>query len=282
MAQRLAAALLGGEREIHGQPLEPPTGWQFGAVSRVMRHDVAIGRDGGRCLPGHLPGGQRGCDHRRLDSDFARAGTGGPRHRELEEALSPLVRAGKRLQQLLGCCSADRSRWRCRSQPELVAVESVSAAPPGHNRVVRMTWFRAQRRPDGLGIIGPSALRANHHWHGLSRRLAAVPGQGPVGWRHARTMVARVSVRHVGYLPQDVELFEGTIAENIARFEPEPAARCRSSPRLEPPTFTSLSSACPTATRPQIGEGGSALSAGQRQRIALGARSLSRSVSGRA
>ena len=75
--------------------------------------------------------------------------------------------------------------------------------------------------------------------------------------------------RYLGYLPQSVELFAGTIAENIARFEVGATSGERSSPPPRPRARTTSSWRCAGGYDYAVGEDGSTLSAGQRQRIAL-------------
>ena len=74
--------------------------------------------------------------------------------------------------------------------------------------------------------------------------------------------------RHIGYLPQDVQLFDGSITENIARFEERPdSQRVVAASAAAGVHEMVLRLANGYETR--VGDGGSVLSAGQRQRIAL-------------
>ena len=72
---------------------------------------------------------------------------------------------------------------------------------------------------------------------------------------------------HVGFLPQDIELFDGTVAENIARFnEPDPAMLARA---VELTGLANLLADLPEGLHTQLGDDGARLSGGQRQRIGL-------------
>ncbi|MCC6888148.1 MAG: type I secretion system permease/ATPase [Hyphomicrobiales bacterium] len=149
-----------------------------------------------------------------------------------------------------------------------LSVENASVAPPGVQRlVVQDITFRLDKG-SGLGIIGPSASGKSS----LARLIAGVwpPVRGTVRIDGATLdqWPASVLGQHIGYLPQDVELFAGTISENIARFQPDP----------DPKAVIAAAAAAgvhemilriPGGYEAQIGEGGAALSAGQRQRIAL-------------
>ncbi|MCB1487118.1 MAG: type I secretion system permease/ATPase [Bauldia sp.] len=153
-------------------------------------------------------------------------------------------------------------------------VENLAVVPPGSNRPSVVDVSFTLRAGNALGVIGPSGA-------GKSSLVRVVIG----AWSPARGRVRLDGAaleqwhpdalgRHIGYLPQDVELFAGTIAENISRFEPD----------AEPPQIVAAAQAAgvhdlilhmPNGYSTDIGEGGSALSAGQRQRVAL-ARALYR------
>jgi PrtD family type I secretion system ABC transporter len=149
-----------------------------------------------------------------------------------------------------------------------LSVEAVAVVPPGvRNVVVRDATFRLTSG-QGLGIIGPSASGKSS----LARTLVGAwqPAHGKVRLDEAAIeQWSPLSIgRFIGYLPQDVELFDGTVAQNIARFESE----------LNPENVIAAATAAdvhrliarlPDGYETRIGEHGAALSAGQRQRIAL-------------
>jgi PrtD family type I secretion system ABC transporter len=155
-----------------------------------------------------------------------------------------------------------------------LAVEGVTIAPPGEQRVVLQEASFRLNAGQALGIIGPSAAGKSS----LVRAMVGVwlPARGKVRLDGAALehWSAEVLGRHIGYLPQDVELFAGTVAQNITRFEPNPDADALIA-AANAARVHELVLRLPDGYETQIGEGGTALSAGQRQRIAL-ARALYR------
>ena len=149
-----------------------------------------------------------------------------------------------------------------------LVVEGISVMPPGQQRLVVQDVSLALKAGDGLGIIGVSAS-------GKSSLVRALVG----AWTPARGKVrldgaaldqwATESLgRHIGYLPQDVELFAGTVAQNISRFEPNPDSQAIVT-AAEAAGVHELVLRLPQGYDTPVGEGGASLSAGQRQRIAL-------------
>jgi ATP-binding cassette subfamily C protein PrsD len=174
----------------------------------------------------------------------------------------------QRLNRLLTMSPARSAPMQLQTPVQRLTVEAVSAAPPGVPKIVVQDITFELEAGQGLGIIGPSGSGKSS----LVRLLVGV-------WQPVRGNVRLDGAaldqwspdelgRHVGYLPQDVELLAGTVAENIARFEPNPdneaviaAARAVG--------VHDLIVRLPGGYDTPIGEQGSALSAGQAQRVAL-------------
>jgi PrtD family type I secretion system ABC transporter len=153
-------------------------------------------------------------------------------------------------------------------------------APSGRLQVERVVFGPAPMRPalikgvgftlepgESLGLIGPSASGKTT----LLRLILGLwkPQAGSVRLDGADIALWERSAlgKHVGYLPQDVALLGGTVAENIARLGPVDSARVVAAARLAHAHDMILR--LPQGYETEIGEAGAVLSGGQRQRIAL-------------
>ncbi|MEL6239278.1 MAG: ATP-binding cassette domain-containing protein, partial [Pseudomonadota bacterium] len=147
-------------------------------------------------------------------------------------------------------------------------VEKLAVIPAGADEPVLREINFSLEAGDAVGIIGPSAAGKTS----LVRALVGIwaPADGSVRLDGASLDQWEPDALgvHLGYLPQHVELFDGTVAQNIARFEPEPdsemviaAARAAS--------VHDMILALPEGYDTRVGAGAMQLSAGQRQRIGL-------------
>jgi ATP-binding cassette subfamily C protein len=190
------------------------------------------------------------------------------------KAFAACRQSWHRLNRLLTLIPATATPMTLPAPTQRLAVEGTSVAPPGGAKLVLQDVTFRLERGNALGVIGPTGSGKSS----LARLLVGVwpPARGNIRLDGCAfdQWSPEVLGAHIGYLPQDVELLGGTVAQNIARFEPNAdaeaivaAARAAGVHEL----IAELSEGYET----QVGEHGEALSAGQAQRIAL-ARALYR------
>ena len=149
-----------------------------------------------------------------------------------------------------------------------LTVQELSVAAPGTERPIVQNVSFALKAGTGLALLGASASGKTS----LSKALVGIwpPTHGVVRldgaaidqWRNEDLG------RHIGYLPQDVALFDGTVAENICRFDSE----ATSDAILKAAQIAGVHDVIlrlPEGYSTRIGQGGASLSAGQRQRVGL-------------
>ncbi|PDQ18437.1 type I secretion system permease/ATPase [Mesorhizobium sanjuanii] len=154
-------------------------------------------------------------------------------------------------------------------QGKFEAESIILARQGGGEHVLKGVSF--QLKPgEVMALIGPSASGKTSLARVLAGAWRPSAGRALLDGMDVAEWAAEDRGRHVGYLPQDIELFAGTIAENIARFT-----------KLSPAVFNSVVKAAqlagvhelikglPKGYETQVGESGASLSGGQRQRIGL-------------
>jgi ATP-binding cassette, subfamily C, type I secretion system permease/ATPase len=180
----------------------------------------------------------------------------------------------QRLSKLLGHLPPQADPMPLKPPARSVAVQNGAVTPPGVQKIVCQDINFSLAAGKALGVIGPTASGKSS----LARMLVGV-------WRPLRGTIrldgatldqwsSEALGRYIGYVPQDVELFNGTVAQNICRFEhpPDPDAVIAAA---QAAGVHDLIINLPEGYDTVIGEHGSAVSAGQAQRIAL-ARALYR------
>jgi len=151
-----------------------------------------------------------------------------------------------------------------------LTVKSLAVAPPGERTPVVQGIGFMLHAGDGLGIIGPSASGKSS----LARALVGIwqplgaGGSVRLDGAALDQWTAEDLGQNIGYLPQDVSLFAGTVADNIARLDPAATSESIVTAATAAGVHDMIVQ-LPDGYQTRVGEGGAGLSAGQRQRIAL-------------
>lgn len=236
------------------------------AISKFIRYSqssLALGAGGLLVLEGHLsPGGM-------IASNILMA-----------RALAPIDQLVNTWRPFLGARSAFRRLEQLlRDNPErdpnlhrvapkgALVLRDVTATAPGRAAPI-LDGVSLEAQPGTVTVVlGPSGS-------GKSTLARTILGIWP--WTSGEVLLDDLPVStwdrtelgpHVGYLPQDIELFEGTIAENIARFGKTDSARVIAAARAA--GLHEMILRFPNGYDTPAGEAGGLLSGGQRQRIGL-------------
>lgn len=175
--------------------------------------------------------------------------------------------AYERLTQLLEQNPAREAGMALPKPKGVIAVENITAAPPGGKVAVIKGLTFSLAAGEVLGIIGPSGS-------GKSTLARLLVGVWPAAAGKVRLDGADVYLwnkdelgPHIGYLPQDIELFAGTVSENIARFGEVHADKVILAAKRAGVHELVLN--MPSGYDTPLGDGGAGLSGGQKQRLGL-------------
>ena len=172
-----------------------------------------------------------------------------------------------RLSRMLEQVPAEPERMQLPTPQGDLALESIVVTPPGSRAPVLKNISLQLNAGEALGVIGPSAS-------GKSTLARAILGVWPVQGGKVRLDGADISAwdrndlgPHIGYLPQDIELFDGTISQNICRFGDRDSEKIVAAAKMA--GVHELVLRQPDGYDTVIGGTGGVLSGGQRQRIGL-------------
>ncbi|WP_077510381.1 type I secretion system permease/ATPase [Sphingomonas sp. LM7] len=177
------------------------------------------------------------------------------------------IQAGRRVQKGLSEAPPRSSKVKLPDRDVEIEIRGMRFTPAGGRRPALDAINLDIAAGEAVGIVGPSGAGKSC----LARLLVAVtnPSQGKVliGGIEGRHWTAENLARYVGYLPQTVGLFPGTIRDNIARFSDAPDEEVVKAAQRANVHDMILS--LPEGYETEVDSGGASLSGGQRQRIGL-------------
>lgn len=182
-------------------------------------------------------------------------------------AIAQAVVAGRNVQKMLKLAPPPELKVEVPDDDVGIEIRGASYTPPGAKKPALSDIDVTIRPGEAIGIVGPSGAGKSC----LARMLVAItsPQQGRVviGGVEGRHWTSDSLSRLVGYLPQTVGLFPGSIRENIARFTQATDEEVITAARRA--NVHDMIMAFPDGYETRVSEGGAGLSGGQRQRIGL-------------
>ena len=199
----------------------------------------------------------------------------------MSRALAPVEQAVANWQQFLGFRKArerliqalkivprDKTMMKLPEPQGRLNVDNLTVMLPGVEKPLLQGLTFNVEPGEGIGVIGPTGAGKST----LARALVGIipPTRGTVRLDGAALDQRDVDElgSMIGYLPQDVQLFDGTAAQNISRFVPEADSNAIvAAAKLA--NVHDMIMRLPDGYNTQLGENGARLSTGQRQRVAL-------------
>jgi ATP-binding cassette, subfamily C, type I secretion system permease/ATPase len=173
-----------------------------------------------------------------------------------------------RLRQLLQASDRPGAAFRLPKPHQTLAAEGLFVAAPGMMKPIIRNVSLSLSAGQTLGIIGVSASGKSTLAKGLVGVWPAMGGTVNVDGAALHHWNAADLGAHIGYLPQEIQLFDGTIAENIARFQ-DPVEEPRVIEAATAAGFHNQILQMPQGYETRLGRGGIELSGGQKQRVGL-------------
>ena len=175
--------------------------------------------------------------------------------------------AFKRVKNLLASLPASSATMPLPPPAGNISTEGLAYVHPGaSDPVIRGITFEL-KAGEALGLIGPSASGKTTLARLLVGNLVPRAGHARLDGMDVAQWASVDRGQHVGYLPQDIELFGGTVRDNIARMSEGDTDQIIKAAKLA--GVHELIMRLPKGYETEIGKGGATLSGGERQRIAL-------------
>lgn len=174
-----------------------------------------------------------------------------------------------RLESLLGHFPARAPQMPLPAPSGRISVEGITVTAPGAEArlpLLRNVTFQVQPGTV-LAVIGPSGAGKTTLARALLGLVPSASGKVRIDGIDAQARDKELLGTHLGYLPQEIALFDGTLAENVCRFGEIKPERLRSACQLA--GLDELVAQLPQGADTPIGPGGTFLSGGQRQRVGL-------------
>ncbi len=173
-----------------------------------------------------------------------------------------------RLKETLNVINDDSSLLNLPAPKENLTVEGITTVAPHSGAVLLSDVSFELKAGQALALIGPSGGGKTTLARSILGIWPTLRGSVRIDGADLKQWPSSFFSEHVGYLPQDVCLMDGTIAENISRFSEAPEARTILN-AARAAGIHDMIVRLPNGYQTELGPNGMSLSAGQRQRIGL-------------